>query len=335
MVLRRYGEPLVAVDAEVPTPEPGETLIRVDAAAICASDVHAQRGGFAQAQGRFPALVPPIVLGHQIAGTVAARPSRQGDIEIGDRCVVYCYHFCGACRRCLRGRQNVCERIARRIGFESPGGFAEYVTVPDRNVVRLAPGLDTAEASVLPDAVATSHHAVGRAAITPGDAVGVIGVGALGLYAVRLAALRGARVVAIDRIDDERLDRARVFGAEAAGRDLRALEEHAPDVVLDFVGTTETLAGAAQAVREGGRIVLVGVAGGATVPSALCAQRGIDVRTSLASTPADLLEVLALAEQRQVEPVVADRIALEDVNEGMERLARGGVVGRLVVTPAI
>jgi propanol-preferring alcohol dehydrogenase len=334
MVLRTYGEPLEAVDAEVRSPEPGETLIRVDAAALCASDLHAQRGGFAQAQGRFPALVPPVVLGHQIAGAVVARPSRAGDIEIGDRCVVYCYHFCGACRRCVSGRQNVCERIARRIGFEAPGGFAEYVTVPDRNVVRIPDGLGAAEASVLPDAVATSHHAVGRARIAPGDAVAVIGAGALGLYAVRLAALRGARVVAVDRVDDRRLELARAFGAEATGLGLGAVSEHEPDVVLDFVGTTETLAAAARAVREGGRIVLVGVTGGAAPPLATCAARGVDLRTSLASTPADLLDVLALAEQGCIEPVVADRIALADVNAGMERLARGDVVGRLVVTPA-
>jgi propanol-preferring alcohol dehydrogenase len=196
MVLRRYGEPLVPVDADVAAPALGETLIRVEAAALCGSDLHAQRGGFARAQGRFPALIPPVVLGHQIAGTVFARPSEGGDIGVGDRCVVYCYHFCGVCRRCVGGRQNVCERVARRIGFEAPGGFADYVTVPDRNVVVVPSGLDAAEASVLPDAVATSHHAVRRAGIGPGDSVAVLGVGALGLYAVRLAALRGTRVVA-------------------------------------------------------------------------------------------------------------------------------------------
>jgi propanol-preferring alcohol dehydrogenase len=331
MVLQRYGEPLVPVDSDVRMPLPGETLIRVEAAALCASDLHAQRGGFAQAQGRFPALVPPLVLGHQIAGTIVARARAREGIAVGDRCVVYCYHFCGVCRSCLAGRQNVCERVARRIGFEAPGGFAEYVTVPDENVVALPPGLDAAEASVLPDAVATSHHAVTRAELSPGHSVTVLGVGALGLYAIRLAVLRGAHVVAVDRVDDERLRLARRFGAATATTALPAEEQ---DVVLDFVGTHETLAAAAEVVREGGRIVLVGVAGGAALPLARCAERGIDVRTSLASTPADLLDVLALARAGCIEPVVAARVPLDGINEGMERLARGDVVGRLVATPA-
>lgn len=343
MVLSEYGQPLELGERAQRPPGPGQTQIRVDAAALCGSDIHAQHGGYEQPGGRFAGLQPPLVLGHQIAGRVEARAAA-GPPAVGERCVVFCYRFCGACRRCLEGRQNLCQEVAQRIGFETEGGFAEYVTVDDHNVFPAPDGLDPAQVSVLPDAVATSYHAIRRGGIRAGELVAILGVGALGLYAVRIAALRGARVVAVDRVDDERLRIARRFGAEHAlawdrppgdglAERIRDLAGAEPDAVVDLVGSTDTLAAVPALVRRGGRAVVVGVAGRGRLALAPFAARGVDVTTSLASTPSDLLDVLALAEAGRIEPVVAQRLPLEKLNAGMERLARGEVVGRLVVIP--
>jgi alcohol dehydrogenase, propanol-preferring len=348
MVLTHYERPLELAELPERPLGPHEVRLRVEAAALCASDVHAREGGYAEAGGRFDALVPPIVLGHQIAGRVEQRGSAVESVELGQACVVYCYLFCGRCLRCLEGRQNLCERVAKRIGFEVPGGFAESVVVPEGNVFPLPSGLAPPEASVLPDAVATSYHAVvRRGRVQRGERVVVLGVGAVGLYAVRVSALRGARVLAFDRIDDARLEWARAFGAveavsepsgirpepELLARVLDRLGGPA-DVVIDVVGSAETLAAAAELLREGGRLVLVGVAARGELPLARFARRRIAVITSLASTPADLLEVLELARRGEVEPVVADVVALEDLNTAMEQLAGGDVVGRLVAVPS-
>jgi propanol-preferring alcohol dehydrogenase len=347
MVLNEYERPLDLEDRAERPPRDGEAVLAVEAAALCGSDVHVAHGEYARPAGRFAGLAPPLVLGHQIAGRVVALGPNATDVEIGERCVVYCYLHCGSCRRCLEGRQNLCDEVAARIGFEVEGGFAELVTVPERNLFRVPLSLDISRACVLPDAIATSYHAVTRVAkVQPGERVATIGVGAVGLYAVRAAALRGARVVAIDRAADERLEWARAFGAsetmtveegisprEAVIDAVRAALGGEADVVLDFVGNPDSLAAAAALARRRGRVVLVGVSADARVPLAGYAEKRIELRTSLASTPADLIEVIALAERGLVEPIVHESLSFSELNEGLARLARGEIVGRLVAVP--
>jgi propanol-preferring alcohol dehydrogenase len=347
MVLNDYERPLEFESRPERPPGNDEAVLSVEAAALCGSDLHVTRGDYARPGGRFAGLAPPLVLGHQIAGRVVAVGSNATDVEVGERRIVYCYLHCGSCRRCLEGRQNLCEEVTARIGFEVEGGFADYVTVPLRNLFPAPRGLDASQACVLPDAVATSYHAVTRVAdVRPGAGVVVIGAGALGLYAVRAAVLRGARVVAVDRVADERLEWARKFGAvdtvaveggvssraEVVKRVLAPLSDHA-DIVLDFVGRSETFDAAAALARIRGRVVVIGVTTEARIPVARYAEKLIELRTSLASTPTDLLEVIALAERGLVEPIVHESLSLTEVNEGLARLARGEIVGRLVAVP--
>jgi propanol-preferring alcohol dehydrogenase len=341
MVLTDYGQPLVLQEQDEGPVERGEVRIRVEAAALCGSDLHAQHGLYDQPAGRFPGVSLPLVLGHQIAGRIVSAGDQARTV------VVYCYLYCGTCRRCLEGRQNLCERTPERIGFEVPGGFADYVTVPERNVFPAPAGLTAAQASVLPDAVTTSFHAVvRRGRVAPGERVAVFGVGALGLYAIRFASLAGGRVVAVDRSTDERLRWAQRFGAAEALAAPNGIEPDGdvperlvdalggpPDVVFDFVALPQTLDAATEVVRPDGRIVVVGVGGRGRLRLRRCAEKRITVCTSLASTPADLIDVLALAERGMVEPIVADSVALEDVNEALQRLAAGRVIGRLVAVP--
>jgi D-arabinose 1-dehydrogenase-like Zn-dependent alcohol dehydrogenase len=346
MVLSEYGKPLE--ERGVPDRAPGsnEVLIDVEAAALCASDVHAQAGGYSRATGRFPALTPPILLGHQIAGRVVECGAEVQSAMAGERCVVFCYLYCGSCLRCLSARQNLCERVAKRIGFEVEGGFAERVVVPEHNAFPISSDVVPAEAAVLPDAVSTSYHGVvTRGGIKHGEKVLILGTGALGLYAVRLSALRGADVVAVDRADDERLEWARRFGArktlawrsgispESFVDQLRKAVDTDVDVVVDLVGSSATLSVAAELLRPKGRLVTIGVSARGSYPAKMLAQKSIRVLGSLASTPADLLSVLDLHRRGQIQPLVSDTLSLPEVNDGLEALRRGSVVGRLVVVP--
>jgi alcohol dehydrogenase len=346
MVLSEYGQALEARQVRERPPRTREVVIEVEAAALCGSDVHAQAGGFSGPAGRFAALSPPIVLGHQIAGLVVDRGSEVERPALGDRCVVYCYLHCGACERCLDGRQNLCERFTERIGFEVPGGFAERVVAPESNVFPISEGVSPLEACVLPDAVSTSYHGVvSRGRVAGGERVAVFGCGALGLYAVRLCALRGARVVAVDREDDERLQWARRFGASASLASttpkttadlvpgLREALDGDADVVVDLVASSESLEAAASLLRPEGRLVLIGVSARGRVAAASLSRKSIAVIGSLASTPADLLAVLRLHRHGSLQPLIAGTLALSEINEGLARLSQGSVIGRLVVTP--
>ncbi|MEX2556644.1 MAG: zinc-binding dehydrogenase [Actinomycetota bacterium] len=342
MVLERYGSPVVRRALPVPEPGPGEVVVRIEAAALCGSDLHLQAGAFERPGGRFAGLVPPIVMGHQIAGELAAVGAEVDGLEPGTRCVVYANLFCGRCLACLAGRQNLCRTVAKRVGLEVPGGFAEYVAVPAVNAFA-APDLDPAELSVLPDAVATAYHAVvRRAAVEPGEVVVVLGIGAIGLYVTRIAALRGAHVVAADRAADERAERAREFGASAvlsgdAGPQLvpEILDAagRPADAVIDVVGSGETLAAAVSLLRGGGRLVVIGLTGDRALPLDAASARELRIMGSLSSTPRDLVEVLALAERGAVEPLVAERFPLDQANEALGVLAGGDAVGRLVLVP--
>jgi propanol-preferring alcohol dehydrogenase len=346
MVLAEYGKSLEERQVPEPSLRAREVLIEVEAAALCASDVHAQAGGYSRPAGRFAALAPPIVLGHQIAGRVVKCGAEVESIQFGNRCVVFCYLYCGSCFRCLSGRQNLCQTIAKRIGFEVEGGFAEHVVVPERNTFRIDSNVAPLEAAVLPDAVSTSYHGViTRGRVEHGEKVVVFGCGALGLYAVRLCALRGAEVVAVDRTNDERLEWARRFGARAGYawesdmssevliRRLRTGLEGDADVVVDVVGSSATLAAAATVLRAKGRLVTIGVSARGNFNAAMLARKSIRVIGSLASTPSDLLSVLNLHRHGQLHPIIADTLPLSEVNQGLARLREGSVIGRLILVP--
>jgi propanol-preferring alcohol dehydrogenase len=218
--------------------------------------------------------------------------------------------------------------------------------VPEHNAFRITADVVPEEAAVLPDAVSTSYHGVvTRGRIKHGEKVLVVGTGALGLYAVRLSALRGAQVVAVDRADDERLEWARRFGARntltwASGISpesfvdrLRKRVDADVDVVVDLVGSSATLAVAAELLVPKGRLVTIGVSARGSYPAEMLTQKSIRVLGSLASTPADLLSVLDLHRRGQIQPLISDTLPLSDVNDGLEALQQGSVVGRLVVVP--
>lgn len=250
--------------AEVPDPRPaeGEVLVRVAHAGICGSDVHAFLGH----DERRP---PPLILGHEIAGTVASggRPGR--------RVTVNPLVTCGACAACRSGRENLCER--RQILSMPPrqGGFAEYVAVPERNLVDIPEGVPTWKAALV-EPLACGWHAVRLAAELlrrPLDGVRalVLGGGAIGLGAALVLAAHGVRDVLLAEANPERRAVAaragRPFGirAVAADEDPQA----APELVVDAVGSETTRARASALVRPGGLVVHIGLAS---------AGGGLDVR---------------------------------------------------------
>jgi propanol-preferring alcohol dehydrogenase len=325
------------VEVSIPEPGPGGVLLRVTAAGLCHSDLHLMHWP----AGTLPYALP-FTLGHEIAGSVAALGAGADGLDVGAPVLVYGPWGCGRCPPCGRGAEHLCEqeRHGRGAGLGLDGGLAEYVIVPSPRLMVGLDGLDPVAAAPLADAGLTPYHAIRRALhlLGPGTSAVVIGVGGLGHVAVQLLkALSRARVVAVDR-RAEALEVAAHGGADvvlqaADVRELRAAAgARGAALVVDCVGSDDTLALAAGAVAAGGHVSVLGLAGG-TFPMHFGA---VPLETSVIfsnwGTRTELAEVVALARAGAI-AIETERIALADVPAAYERLAAGGGRGRLVAVP--
>jgi propanol-preferring alcohol dehydrogenase len=320
---------------DVPTPEPSGTEIRVRVAGcgLCHTDLHI-------ADGSQPRVDLPLILGHEIAGWIDALGSDAHGVVTGDAVIVYGGWGCGACRECASGNEQRCPN-GRSPGFQADGGYAEFMLVPHaRHLVPLG-SLDPVRAAPLADAGLTPFRAVRRAEpwLKTGARVLVIGCGGLGQFALQYLRLLPAAghelVVAVAERSAPRLERAAELGADIALLDPDAAALGGPaEVVLDFVGSAETLALAAEVVAPDGLVMLVGEGGGEVGFG--FEHRAVEawLTTTAWGSIDDLHDVVRLAAERQVTWDV-ETIPLEDAQSAHDRLRIDGAGGRIVLVPAM
>jgi propanol-preferring alcohol dehydrogenase len=328
---------------DVPMPESraGEVLLKVAGAGACHSDLHLMEWP----AGQLP-FDPPFTLGHENAGWIEALGDGVRGLEIGEPVLVYGPWGCGRCAACRRSAENYCERAGEigvmGGGLGRDGGMAEYMLVPSPRLLLPLGDLDPRDAAPLTDAALTPYHAIKRSLhkLVPGSHVVVIGAGGLGHMAIQLlAALAPATIVAVDRAEDK-LALAREVGAEvtvAAGEDAaeeirEATHGRGAELVLDLVGSDDTLALAAQAGRSEGDLALVGLAGGTFPLSFFSQPYELSVATTYWGSAIELQEVLELARTGKIH-VHVERHPLAEAADVYERLRRGEIDGRAVVCP--
>jgi (R,R)-butanediol dehydrogenase / meso-butanediol dehydrogenase / diacetyl reductase len=279
-----------------PALAPGWVTIRPEAAGICGSEVEGYVGR--QANRR-----PPLVMGHEFAGVVVETGPGVDDDELpGARVAVNPIVSCRVCPLCTAGQRNLCPR-RRLIGVQEPGGFAELVAVPLDNVVRLVAGMDP-RMGALVEPLANGVHASGLALREPITGVGiVIGAGAIGLLALQAVAAASDSRVHVLELDPTRRERTTTMGACAghASPDalVRAVREDTAglgaDFAIDAVGRESTRRLAVEAVRPGGRVVLLGLHDDATSLSGHdLVRRQVLVTGSYAYTDAEFSQALIL-----------------------------------------
>ena len=334
----RYHGPLKPLRLEdVPVPEPGrdEVLVRVLAAGLCHTDLHFT-------SGLLDLGVAPLTLGHEIVGRIERAGPGVPAERIGERVVVYYYTGCGRCPHCLAGDENLCDALRAEHGFVTDGGFAEWVRAPARNAVPLPAHVSDAAAAPIGCAVTTAIHAATLARVGLGDWVVVLGAGAVGYGLVQVARLRGARLVAVGR-SAAKLERARALGADAsvqAGAEdvparIRALTGgRGADVVFELVATRETMGWSLAALAKRGRLVFVGYSEDALQVHPIQLVVGEQVVTaSVGCTLAELRQAVDLVSGGRVHTVVDRTLPLERFQEGVDALAAGALVGRVVLVP--
>jgi L-iditol 2-dehydrogenase len=261
MVLTAYKR-LELKDMPMPELGPGDVRVRVHACGICGSDVH----GFDGSSGR---RIPPLIMGHEAAGTVDSVGEEVETLRPGDRVTFDSMISCGACRFCRAGQVNLCDN--RRVVGVSPGewrqhgAFAEYVAVPQNIVFRLPDGLSFEHAAMI-EPVSVAVHAANRTPIRLGDRAVVVGCGMIGLLTIQAAKAAGCGTVFAVDVDETRLARASRLGADVTipARDdvpaqvIAATEGRGADVAFEAVGAAEPIQAAIASLRKGGTLTLIG-----------------------------------------------------------------------------
>jgi len=339
LVLEEYSQ-LVLREIPPPIPAPGELLVRVAACGICGSDVH----GYDGSSGR---RIPPLVMGHEAAGVVAAVGDGVTAFSLGDRVTFDSTVFCGACPFCLRGEINLCDRrevLGVSCGeYRRAGAFAEFVTVPERIAHRLPASLSFPEAAMLePTAVALHAGAVSQ--VQGGETALVLGAGMIGLLTLQAARAAGCSRVFIADIDATRLDLARRLGAtdvlHLSGSDLtrEILSQTGTgvDVAYEAVGRQATIDTAIAAVRKGGTVTLIGnIAPQVTIPLQIVVSRQLRLQGTAASS-GEYPQAIDLIARGviQVKPLITAIAPLEDGPAWFDRLhAHEPNLMKIVLTP--
>jgi D-arabinose 1-dehydrogenase-like Zn-dependent alcohol dehydrogenase len=339
MAVTSYGEPLEKIEVDEPALFPGAALLEVLTCGVCYSDIKTARGKMPYSGE----LSLPHVCGHEVCGRVIATDP-PGALKEGT--VVVCYHVwpCRICARCRSGQDNLCLQPRAWMGFKNPGGFQERVVVPLDRLSEVPPAVDPAHAASMTCALGTGYRAViGRGRVVPGSRVIVVGLGGVGIHALQIAHAAGARAVGLD-LSQRSLQAARELGLRAwdghdpdvQGRVLSETDGEGADVVIDCVGTPDTIAQAEKMARAGGRVVAVGysVTSDFRIPSARFVLEEIELVGSRYVLMDELQNAIRLVAAGRVKMVV-DRVSpLEEVNEVMRSLEAGEIVGRAVLDVA-
>ncbi|MBI2854098.1 MAG: alcohol dehydrogenase catalytic domain-containing protein [Chloroflexi bacterium] len=325
---------------EMPVPDVkcGELLVRVEAAGICGSDV----------MEWYRKDRVPLVLGHEIGGTVASVGEGVERYKVGDRVTAAHHVPCNTCHYCLNGQHTSCDTL-RHTNFD-PGGFAQYLRVPvinvDRGVFKL-PGEVSFEDATFVEPLACVLRGQRRAGLKPGNSVLVIGSGITGLLHIRLARALGAgRIVATD-VTGYRLDMARRSGADMAihasddvpGRLREANGGRLADIVIACTGAASALEQALHSVERGGTLLVFAPTDpGYRMPLSINDffwRNDVTITTSYAGSPADYATALELIRSGavRVRDMVTHRLPLAKAGEGFKLVVSGQESVKVIVLP--
>ena len=334
--IHQFGGPEVLTYEDVPDPQPrkDEILVRVKACALNHLDLWVRKG--------LPGVLLPHILGSDIAGEIAEVGEYIGGFQAGQRVLISPMHFCGRCAKCVAGLQNQCREFTV-LGNAVDGGNCELIAVPAANVIPIPDSLAFTNAASVPLVFLTAWHMlVGRAEITPGQTVLVLGASSgVGIAAIQIAKMFQCRVITTAG-DESKLQKARVLGADQGinhykqkiSEEVRKItNKEGVDVVIEHVGAA-TWDESVKSLKSGGTLVTCGATTGPNV--------GIDLRHLFArqlrllgsymGTMGELHEVLKHVFAGRLKPVVDRIYPLADLRAAHEYLEKSQMFGKVVIT---
>lgn len=357
-VLYAFNEPFKIESVELQEPRQGEVLVKLAASGVCHTDLSVQRG--------IVPMRPPIIIGHEGAGTVEAVGPGVTSVKKGDHVVLTWLYSCGHCRDCSRAKPNLCHSAIKTMmtgvmfdgttrftvgGKETRhwvGSFAEYTVVPEQATVSIRKDVPLEKACLVGCGVMTGvGAAMNTAKVRPGDHVAVFGCGGVGLNVIQGAALCGAeKIIAVDLVENK-LRMAEGFGAtdlvnasqgDAADQIKRLTDKKGVDYAFEVIGNPDVMQTAFSALRPGGKLVIVGVpqaSAQVTLPAmAFLQEKGvIGSYYGSARFRYDMPRILDLymAKKLKLDELVSRRLPLEQLNTAMEIMEKGEVARSVIV----
>ena len=339
----RFGSPLCEVVEPVAEPVGTQVLVKVRACGVCHSDLHILDGYFDLGHGRKMDLTRgihlPKTLGHEIVGVVAAFGPDAKDVSIGDARIVYPWGGCRQCNLCRNGKEHLCMQ-PRALGTVLAGGFSDYVMVDTPDYLVEFGDIPEDFAATLACSGLTSYSALLKAGpVSSEDPLLIIGAGGVGLAAVELAkAVHGVAPIVAD-IDPAKRKAAIAAGASTAidprDADIRKQVIKQTDgiaSVIDFVGAEATAEFGLSVLRKGGKMVMVGLFGGALeLPLPTVPLRSISIVGSYVGSLVELRELVTLVLDGQVGPMPLDIRSMKFAQKTLDDLRKGRISGRAVL----
>lgn len=330
------NQPLKIEEVPTPTPGPGQLLIKTVACGICHTDLHYIDHGVPTFKK------PPLILGHEPSGTVAALGEGAEGFSEGDKILLPAVYACGHCAACRTGRENICDTMIM-FGNNVDGAYAEYLLAPAKDTFHLPDEIPLAEGSIIADAISTPFHAVvNRAQVKPGDSVVVVGCGGVGINVVQIAAAVGGSVIAVD-ISQEKLDWAKKLGAttvinptedEKWTKTVKKMTGGGADIAIEAIGNPSTIETAFNCLRTGGRLVVLGFTHkDIAINAGKIMYREMEIIGTLGCRAVDypkLIEMCRLG-RIKVKELVTARFPLDQINDAFDLLRKGEGLRSIVV----
>ncbi len=338
-----FGRPLAQVLRETPQPQGSEVIVKVGSCGVCHSDVHLHDGYFdlgGDARLDMTRTVkPPRTLGHEIAGVVVAVGPDAVGVKVGERRVVFPWIGCGQCSLCQAGDEHLCN-APQALGIHRDGGFSDHVTVPHPRYLVDYGNLAEEQACTYACSGLTAYSALKKAGrIGPKDPIVIIGAGGVGLSGIRLARQMFGVAPIVAEIDEGKWEIARQAGAgqvidPSADGALKALLKATGGAaaVIDFVGAGSSFAFGFGALRKGGKLISVGLLGGATpVVPAMVSMKAVSVIGSYVGSLAEMHELMAIARTGVLPDMPLTQRPLDQATGALDDLRAGRVRGRVIL----
>lgn len=337
-MLEKFGgvEELKLRNVADPSPSESEVLVRVEAIGVCYRDTVDREGGY-------PGMRVPLILGHEMAGTIVEVGSSVEALREGDRVTLASHVPCGSCDLCGIGREQLCRKPLGAFGQSLDGTYAELLVAPERALCRIADGMSPEVAAPLACTVATPLHALkGRARLNQNDVVVITGAGGgLGIHTIKIAKLLGAAVIAVTTsesksraIRDAGADQVVYSPDLSFARSVKDLTSgRGASVGVEITGlAVEQMA---RCLTPGGRMVVLGAVGREPikVSPGLLILKELEILGSMTCSRRELAEAVQLVASGSLETKYEVFAGLESIPTIHERLALRGVTARAVVVP--
>ena len=311
---------------ETPTPKAGEVRVRTAYVGICGSDVH----GWLGITGRRTA---PMVMGHELSGTISAIGEGVTGLNIGDRVTVLPLFYCGECDYCGENLDNICPNREFMGAMSCNGALMDEFCVSAKNICKLPDNISL-EIGALIEPFAVAYRGVSHAAPVAGKTVMICGAGTIGLMALKVCKMLGAKTVAMIDLSNDRLALAAKHGADVlvnGGEDIDAALtaagiRHTIDIAIEAVGVSPTVQQSVNFVKNHGKVVWIGnSAPMVSLNMQTVVTREVSIQGSYIYTHADFLECIRLlSEQPQdFDGIISETVSLEDAEESFRELSQG------------